>query len=350
MKNLHYLFVLTLLFSIMYSCKTDSIDACDVNCYKCIIKTSKTYDENNELNKEISYEYDDYFNPTKAKTIRYSKGTILSTEIIEYENIYTDKLLVKTTQRVNGQINTTTIYSYHFNGKVKRTEKINKDNITFSIDETNDSGKSVYYFYRKPPGELIELKRTYDSKNNELSHDQFVDGDKIYSSVSEYNTDNSFSRNTEHYNYKNEKPYSRTSIYNHDLPNKTTEINYQYLPSRVDIDKTVHKTSIDKSKVAKIDYLGKNIQYQEITDYNEKGSVIKVSSSTLYNPLVLEVRQENNYFPSGKLKQIILTVNGKDSKYISLVYDENGNEISVESWNASKMIIQKTLSTYSCVK
>jgi hypothetical protein len=134
------------------------------------------------------------------------------------------------------------------------------------------------------------------------------------------------------------------------LTNRTTEINYQYLPSRVDIDKTVTKSNIDKTKVSRIDYLGKNIQYQQTIDYNEKESIIRMSSSTPDNPLVLEISQEYTYHSSGKLKQIIDTVNAGGYKYASLLYDENGNQISRELWNVSKMIVQKTLSTYSCVK
>jgi hypothetical protein len=351
MKNLHYLFVPTLLFTISYSCKTDSIDACDTNCSKCVVMNSKDYNEKNELTSESTYEYDNNLNATTAKTVNYSKGIISKTEIIEYENVYVDKLLIKKIQKISGQINTTTIYSYHANSKIKRTEKINKENVTFSIVESNDSGKSVYYYYRNtPPFELLESKWTFDNQNNELSFEDFSDGNRIYSSNSEYNSDNSLSKKIEKYNYKNQMAYSRTSIYNYDLAKKISEINYQYSPVRIDADKTVYTYSIDKSKISRVDYLGKTIQYQVVTEYNEKGSPIKVSTSSSNNPLLLEIRGEYNYYPSGKLKQQISTVNSSWNQYISYGFDENSNLISVEFLDSSKKVIQKTISTYSCVK
>jgi hypothetical protein len=354
MKNLHYMFALTLLFAITYSCKTDSIDACDTNCSKCVIKSSKTYDEKDELTKESSYEYDDYFTTTKTTTIRYSKGAISSTELIEHENFYEGKSLIKTVQRNNGQLNNTTTYSYHPNGKVKRTEKRNKENIVFSIDEINDGGKSVYSFYKNTsPGETVEIKSIYDSKNNELSNEQFRDGNKEYSFISEYNSDNTLSKKSEIFNYNyylNEKPYSQISTYKYDLSNRTTEIKFQYIPSRVDIYKIVQVLNTDKNEISLTNYIGNNIQYQQISDYNEKGKISRFSSSKSDNPLIMEIRQEYFYHPNGKLNQIIVTFNGANNKYASVFYNENGNEICRESWNASKSVIQKTLSIYSCVK
>jgi hypothetical protein len=60
---------------------------------------------------------------TKATTTRYLKGAILSTKSVEYENFYEGKLLTKTIQRINGLINTITIYTFHPNGRVKRKDK-----------------------------------------------------------------------------------------------------------------------------------------------------------------------------------------------------------------------------------
>jgi hypothetical protein len=350
MKNLHYPFIITLLFIVMNGCKTDSIDACDVNCSKCVIKSSKTYYEKNELSGESSFEYDEYLNMTKSKAIRYSKGAVFSTEVNEYVNIYSDKLLIKTVQRINGIVSTTTLYSYYPNGKVKRTEKINKDNITFSITEVTDFGKYLYSYYRNtPPQSTYELKWTYDGKNNELTYENINDGIKEYSSISEYNSDNSLSKKTENYNYANQKPYSLTSIYTYDLVNRSTEINYQYVPSRFDDYKIVRKTVIENTKVSIIDYLDTNIQYQQITEYNEKKQPIRISN-TPNKPLVLEIKEEYAYHSSGKIKQRITTVAGGWIRYISFLYDENGNEISNEFWDSSKKVVQKTLSTYSCVK
>jgi hypothetical protein len=354
MKYLDYLLVSTLLFTITYSCKTDSIDACDTNCSKCVLKSSKTYDEKNELLKESSYEYDDYLNTTKTTTTGYSKGAISSTEFVEYENFYDGKLLIKTVQRNNGQLNNTTTYSYHPNDKVKRTEKRNKENIVFSIEEINDGGKLVYSFYKNAStGETVEIKSIYDSKNNELSYEQFRDGNKEYSSISEYNSDNTLRKKSEIFNYnyyRNEKPYSQISTYTYDLSNRTVEINYQYIPSRVDIDKTVQVLNTDKNEISLTNYIGNNIHYQQIRDYNEKGQIIRLSSSTPANPLIMEIRQEYFYRPNGKLNQIIVTFSGASNRYASILYDENGNEISRELWNVSKSVVQKTVSIYSCVK